>query len=128
LTTVAEAIGRKSWAFAGGRVPFGATGKEPELSSYDAIAILNTGGRAADVRITIWLVDDEPLGPFEIQVGAKRVRRIRVNDLIDPQAVPLDTEYGMTVESSRLVVVQFTRQDTRQRANASMSTLAFPVS
>jgi hypothetical protein len=122
-----KSIGRKAWAIAGGRIPFGATGKEPELSSYDAIALLNTGVRDAKVSITIWFSDQEPLGPFAVEVGGRRVRRIRVGDLIDPQAVPLDTDYGATIESSRPIVVQVTRQDTRAPAHAMMGTNAFPL-
>ena len=124
---MAKGIGRKAWAMPGGRVPFGATGNEPGLSSFDAIAVLNTGDRPAEVGITIWRSDGGPVGPYTIEVGARRMRRIRVNDLIDPQAVPLDTDYGVTLESSRPVVVQFTRQDTRQRSNAIMGTIAFPA-
>jgi hypothetical protein len=124
---VKRAIGKKAWAIPGGRVPFGATGKEPALSSYDQLAVLNAGSRAARLEITIWLADREPLGPYTVEVDARRVRRIRVNDLIDPQAIPLDTDYGATVVSSRPVVVQFTRQDTRARANARMTSIAFPV-
>jgi hypothetical protein len=124
---VSKAVGRKEWAFAGGRIPFGATGTEPALSSYDAIALLNAGDRATEVRITIWRSEEEPVGPYTVEVGARRVRRIRVNDLIDPQAIPLDTDYGMTIEADRPIVVQVTRQDTRHRANAALGTIAHPL-
>jgi hypothetical protein len=46
---------------------------------------------------------------------------------IDPLAVPLDVDYAVIVESDVAVVVQFTRQDTRQAENAIMTTMAFPV-
>ena len=120
-------IGRRRWAIAGGRIPFGSTGREPDLSSHDAIAVLNAGPRGVEVRITIFFADREPLGPYTLAVAARRVRRLRVNDLIDPQAVPLDTDYGALVEASGPVVVQFSRQDTRQAANALLGTLAFPL-
>lgn len=44
---------------------------------------------------------------------------MRVNDLIDPEAVPYDTDYGVVVRSDVPVVVQHVRVDSR-RAQVSM--------
>ncbi len=90
------------------------SGPEPEFTSYDMLCILNTADEDAKIRITFYYSDKEPVGPYSIDVGARRVRHIRINDLIDPEAVPLDTDYGAVVESSVPIVIQFQRQDTSE--------------
>jgi len=62
-----------------------------------------------------------------MKVEGRRVRHVRFNDLIDPQAMPLDTDYACIVESNVPVVVQFARTDTSQAENAIFSTMAFPA-
>jgi hypothetical protein len=47
-----------------------------------------------------------------LQVKARRLRKIRVNDLIDPLPVPLDTPYSLVLESNVRVVVQLGRMST----------------
>jgi hypothetical protein len=57
--------------------------------------------------------------------ASRRLRSIRIDDLIFPEAVRLDEPYGLLIESDVPIVVQFTRQDTRQRENAGMLTNAW---
>ena len=119
--------GRKIWAISGGRIPFGSTGDEPELTSRDELSILNASKRDAEVSIMIYYSDRDPVGPYNVTVAAQRVRVIRFNDLIDPQPLPLAVPYAALIESTRRVIVQFTRQDTRQAENALIGMMAFPV-
>ena len=49
------------------------------------------------------------------------------NLLVDPP-VPHDVEYASLIESDEPVVVQHTRLDSRQAANALLSTIAHPLS
>lgn len=120
-------VGSRTWVIAGGRIPFGSTGAEPEFTSRDELSILNAGKRDVHVRLTIYYTDRDPVGPYEVTVAAQRVRVIRFNDLIDPVAMPLGVPYAAVIRSSQRVVVQFTRQDTRQSANALLGMLAYPV-
>jgi hypothetical protein len=122
-----KSIGHKVWAIAGGHIPLNNTGREPEFTSFDRLCFLNTGENAAQVEITFFYEDHDPIGPYKIAVAAQRIRYVRINDLIDPEAVPLDTDYGCVIEANMPIVVQFTRQDTRQAANALMGMMAFPV-
>lgn len=120
-------IGTKTWVVAAGRIPFGTTGEEPEFTSRDEMAILNAGDSAAELEITIYFADREPVGPYRLSVPARRMRAVRFNDLIDPRALPLETHYSAVIRADRPVVVQFTRQDTRQAANALLGTIAYPA-
>jgi hypothetical protein len=101
---------------------------EPTFTSRDQFNVLNTGPAAANLRIRVLYERHSPVGVYRLTIAARRVRVFRVNDLIFPEAVRLDEPYGLLLESDCPVVVQFTRQDTRQAANAGMMTMAFPVS
>ncbi len=120
-------IGRTVWAIAGGRIPLHSRGREPEFTSRDELCLLNAGRSDATVEITLFYSDRDPVGPYRIGVGARRTRTVRVNDLIDPEAVPLETDYAGIVESDVPIVVQFNRLDSRQAENAIASSLAYPV-
>lgn len=120
-----RAIGHRLWAIPGGWIPLGSTGHEPEYTSYDQVCVLNTGDQDAHLAITIFYADREPVGPYHLTVPARRTRRVRFNDLIDPEAIPLETAYASVIEADVPVVVQFNRQDTRQAANAIASAIAF---
>ena len=121
------AIGRRVWAIPGGRIPLHSTGSEPEFTSRDELFLLNTGDGEARVELTIFYADRDPRGPYLLVVEARRVRCVRFNDLIDPEALPLGVDYGVVVESDVPVVVQFARIDTGQQALALLGTIAFPV-
>lgn len=118
------AIGRTHWAVPGGHVPTDSTGPEPEMVSRDVVCLLNAGDRLATVEVTLLYADGREAGPYSLSVAAERVRHVRVNDLIDPYAPPLGRDYGLVVEATRPIVVQFTRQDTGHAAAAALSATA----
>jgi hypothetical protein len=122
-----RAIGHKRWVIPGGHIPGASTGHEPEFTSYDQLSILNTTGEEASLEIEVYYSDRDPVGPYPLKVAGRRVRQVRLNDLIDPLAIPLDTDYAAVIESDVPIVVLFSRQDTRQTANAIAFTLAFPA-
>lgn len=124
---VSEKIGKKRWIIAGSNIPLEQTGPEPAFSSHDSLWILNANGSDADVKVTIYYSDREPVGPYCLTVKARRVRQIRFNDLIDPEAIPLETDYGALVEAEVPVVVQFAQMDTRRAENSRTSMMGFPA-
>jgi hypothetical protein len=91
------------------------------------LCVLNTSSQDARVELTIYYQDAAPDGPYPLQVASERVRHVRINDLIDPRAVPLNVPYGLVITSDVDVIVQFSRRDTSQGENALMTTLAYPV-
>ncbi len=52
-------------------------------------------------------------------------KHLRFNDLQQPEPVPRDTDYASVIESYIPIVVQHTRLDSRQSANALLSTVAY---
>jgi hypothetical protein len=123
-----QALGKKIWAFAAGHIPLMSTGHEPTFTSHDKIAILNTSAQDADITITIFYEDGEPIKDHTICVKARRIRKIRFNDLIDPLPLPLDKPFGFMVQSSVAVVVQFSRMDTRSRSATGFCVTPFHAS
>ena len=122
-----NAPGARRWSVAAGHAPSRGTGPEPMFTSHDALSLLNAGDALANVRITVLHAARDPVGPYRIGVAPRRLRRIRTNDLIFPEAIRLDEAYGLLVESDVPIVVQFTRQDTRAAAHAGVLCTAWPV-
>ena len=119
-------IGRTRWVIAEGYIPGASTGQGRAFESHETACILNAGEREANVRITLYFADRDPVGPYNMKVGGKRTKHVRFNDLKDPAPVPRDTDYSSVIESDVPIVVQHTRLDSRQAALALLSTIAFP--
>jgi hypothetical protein len=120
-----KALGHTRWAIAEGYIPAYGHGPAPQLTSHETACLLNTSDRDAQVQITIFYSDREPVGPYRIVVPARRTRHVRFNDLQDPEPIPHDTDYASVIESDVPIVVQHTRLDSRQAENALLSTIAF---
>lgn len=119
-------IGRTLRVVPGGHIPLHSTGEEHRYTSNDSLFVLNATDRDAYIRITIFYADRDPIGPYRIRVPAERVRHFRFNDLIDPEAMPLDMDYAAVIESDIPVTVQFSRQDTGKVEYAICTMMAFP--
>jgi hypothetical protein len=119
------AFGRRRWAIPGGRIPPESTGHEPEHTSRDEISVLNTSADEAHVQLTVFFEDRDPVGPYALSVPAQRLKVVRFNDLINPEAIPLGTCFAAVIESSVPVIVQFLRLDSRRAENALLGMLAY---
>ena len=119
------AIGKTRWAIAEGYIPRESDGQGRELISHEAICVLNAGDAPAHLTLHIYFTDREPAGPYHFDVPARRSLHLRLNDLKEPEPVPLATEYSMLLESDQPVVAQHTRLDSRQNSLALLSTIAF---
>jgi hypothetical protein len=120
-----KTIGKRRWAIAEGYIPAWSNGPEPQMKSHETACILNAGDEDAHVRLTVFFAERDPAGPFEILVPARRTKHIRFNDLSSPEKIPLDTDFSSLIESDVPIVVQHTRLDSRQSANALLSTIAY---
>lgn len=117
--------GKTRWAISAGHAPSRSSGPEPAFTSRDQIAVLNAGDALANLRLHVHYADRHAVGPFRIGIAPRRLRVLRINDLIFPEAVRLDEAYGLVIECDVPVVVQFTRQDTRAAANTGAMTMAW---
>ncbi len=120
-------IGKTTWAIAEGFIPGSSTGPEPQMTSHETACLLNTSDQDAGVTITVYFSDREPAGPYRVVVPARRTLHLRFNNLTDPEPIPVDTDYAAVIVSDVPIVVQHTRLDSRQAANALISTIAFAM-
>ena len=120
-----QPIGRKRWAIAEGYIPGWSTGPEPQMTSHETACLLNASDQDAHIEITIFFSDHEPVGPYRLTVPAHRTKHVRFNNLSDPAPIPHDTNYASVIESDVPIVVQHTRLDSRQTANALITTIAY---
>lgn len=120
-----DALGRKRWAIPEGHIPGWSNGPKPAMASHETACLLNPSDDDAHVEIMLFFSDREPAGPYRLTVAARRTRHLRFNDLDDPEPVPRDTDYASILESDVPIVVQHSRLDSRQSANALLSTIAY---
>jgi hypothetical protein len=95
------------------------------MTSHETVCLLNAGPSEARVELTVFFTDREPAGPYRLLVPARRTLHLRFNDLREPEPIPKDTDYASLIESDVPIVVQHTRLDSRQSANALLSTIAY---
>ncbi|HEX5434428.1 MAG TPA: sensory rhodopsin transducer [Candidatus Angelobacter sp.] len=119
-------IGAREWVIAEGYIPPESHGPKPQMVSHETVCILNASDEDANVEITIYYKDREPVGPYKLTVPAQRTRHVRFNDLRDPEPIPRDTDYSSVIRSDVPIVAQHTRLDSRQAENALLSTMAYP--
>jgi hypothetical protein len=121
-----RSVGVKEWVIAEGYIPPESHGPKPEMLSHETVCLLNAGDKDANVEITIYYSDREPVGPYKLTVPARRTRHVRFNNLRDPEPIPRDTDFSSIIRSDVPVVAQHTRLDSRQAENALLSTVAYP--
>jgi hypothetical protein len=118
------AVGARRWVIADGYIPAWSQGPAPEFTSHEAACILNAGGDPATLRLTVFFEDRDPV-EYALKVPARRTLHQRLGELSEPEPIPPGIGYAYVVESDVPVVVQHTRLDSRQSANALVSTLAY---
>lgn len=119
-------LGRTLWAIPEGYIPSRSVSSNHDLVSHEAVCLLNAAEQEAEVSITLFFIDRDPVGPYRVKVGARRTLHLRFNDLSNPEPVPRDTSYASVIESTVPIVVQHTRLDSRNPNIALLSTMAFP--
>ncbi len=119
------AIGRRQWALAEGYIPESSSGPAPQMTSHETVCLLNVGRQEAHVAITVYFADRPPAGPYEVTVPPQRTKHVRLNELKDPEPIPVGTDVASVIESDVPVVAQHTRLDSRQEALALLSTIPF---
>lgn len=121
----AVATGHTYWVIPDGYIPPDSRGN---LESHESICVLNTGLEDAELVITIFFEDREPIENIEASVPGRRTRHIRTASLHSgDQSIPAGVPYAITVSSNVPVIIQYSRLDTTQPELALMSVMAFPL-
>lgn len=120
-------LGNKKWVIPGGYISSKSTGREPEWVSQDKVSVLNLNNEPVSVKMTIYYEDDEPIEGYSIEVKGERVRKFRVNDLINPFPVILEKAYSLVLEADKPVIVQFLKMDTGHTKLAMTGSMAYAL-
>lgn len=118
--------GHKRWYIPDGYIPPESSGT---LTSHESICVLNVNEEAAHLEITVFFEDRSPIEKIEVTVPGRRTYHIRTSSLERAgEKIPVGVPYALEVASDIPVIVQYSRLDATQPANALMTTVAFPIS
>lgn len=117
-------IGKKIWLIADG---FMSNTKTEKHVSHEAVCVLNLSDCEAEINITIYFEDEEPLKGFTAKCPPERTNHIRLDKIInsDGQTIPKEKPYAVLVESNTPIVCQHSRMDVSTSDMTLMTTMAY---
>ena len=94
--------------------------------SHESICVLNMGAEDAEIKITLYFEDREPMTGLSAVCGARRTNHIRMDKIksVSGGTIPRGVPYAALIESDREVAVQYSRCDTTQAALSFLSAVA----
>lgn len=117
-------LGKTQWAIADG---FMSDTKNGNFVSHEAVCVLNVSGKDANINITVYFEDSEPIGGFRAVCKNNRTNHIRLDKIKnkDGNPIPHEKPYALIIESDVPVIVQHSRMDVSQPEMTLMTTMAF---
>lgn len=116
--------GKKVWL-----IPDAFLGSESanDLTTHEAVCVINTSDEDADIALTLLFEDREPMTCFSAKCGAMRTHHIRLDKIRgkNGERIPYDTPYAILLESTAPVVAQYSRLDASRAELALMTTIAW---
>ena len=121
-----KAYGKKTWLIPDAYLN---SKSRNESISHEAICVINTSDKDAEISLTLYFEDREKISDFSSFCGARRTHHIRLDKIRSKNGdlIPRDTPYAILVESNVEIVVQYSRLDTSEVEMALMTTIAYPV-
>ena len=116
-----EEFGRTVWFFPDGDLPPAGSGG---MKGHESLIILNPNGRDAEVTLTVYFEQREPVVPPPFTVAARRVRCIRMDEPMGSFQMP-HGQYALKIESPVPVICQIGRADVRQPNLAYYTVMGF---
>lgn len=109
-----NSCGKRVWVFPDAELP---PAGDFDLKGHESIIILNMSDEEAAITISLYFTDKEPVEGIKLNVGARRVRCLRMDnpDDVGGFIIPRETQYAISLNSSVPVVVQYGRLDTRDQ-------------
>jgi hypothetical protein len=117
--------GETHWIIPDGYIPPLSSG---ELTSHESICILNCNEIEANIFISIYFEDRNPIERIPVIVQGKRSNHLRTSTLeLGGETIPFGVPYSIEVESDLPIIVQYSRLDSTQPGLALMSTMGYPL-
>ncbi|MBD8068719.1 sensory rhodopsin transducer [Bacillus sp. PS06] len=117
--------GETHWIIPDGYIPPLSSG---EQLSHESICILNLNEQEANLHISIYFEDQDPIERIPVVMKGKRSNHLRTSSLeLNGKSIPVGVPYSIEVESDLPVIVQYSRLDSTQPELALMSTMGYPL-
>ena len=119
-----ENTGKKQWVIPDGYMSDSQNG---DLVSHEAVCVLNLSEIEAEIKITIFFEDREPLKGFVAKCLPQRTNHIRLDKIVNNEGVkiPHEVSYAILVESNTPIICQHSRMDVTQPEMTLMTTIAY---
>jgi hypothetical protein len=123
---MSKEIGSRRWVFPDCELP---PPGDSLLKGHESVIVLNLSPKAANLTITLYFTDRDPVTDIRLRVEGERVRCLRLDnpDDLGGFEVPRETQYALKLESDLPVAVQYGRLDTRQTNMAFYATNGFSL-
>lgn len=108
--------GKKNWYIVDGYLPYEGKVDNGNFKGHEAVMILNCNDAAAKVYMDIYYEDKPPVKDVLIEVGAERVKCLRMDIPDDIGGVVLNRQeqYSLRFRSDVNVIIQYGRMDLAQ--------------
>ncbi len=117
-------IGKKVWTIGDG---FMSSTQKGDYVSHEAVCVLNLSQDTANIDITVYFEDREPMKGFSAVCDSDRTNHIRLDRIENDRGekIPHEVPYAILVESDQPIVVQHSRMDVTQPEMTLMTTIAY---
>ena len=117
-------LGKNIWTIADGYMSDTTKG---EFVSHEAVCVLNLSGSDANINITVFFEDRDPIRNIKAVCKNERTNHIRLDKVVldDGTIIPRNTPYALLIESDQPIIVQVSRLDVTQPEYALMTTIAY---
>jgi len=117
--------GKKQWYIVDGYRPSPTPDPKAEYLGHESVMILNTNNKDANVLISIYFEDREPVENIPYTVPAKRIRCFKTHESeVLGFEIGIGVQYSMKIKSDIGVIVQYGRLDVQQSNMAYMALIA----
>ena len=117
-------IGKKEWIIPDCELPQEGEGV---AKGHESVIIVNDSDVDAKINVSVYFTDKDPYTDIVWEVGAKRVKCFRMNNVVHMCGfkIPYETQYAMKVSSDTPIVLQYGRLDNTQANLAFYTTLGY---
>lgn len=119
--------GSRVWYVADGWMPLKKETKDTGYEGHEAIMILNSNNKDAEVLMDIYFEEKEPIEGIKLVVPAKRVKCFRMDHPSEIGGIEIDRlyQYALRFRSNIEVVIQYGRMDVTQPNLAYIGAIAY---
>ena len=118
--------GKKNWYIVDGYRPSPKPDPQADYTGHESVMILNTNDKDANILISVYFEDKDPVENIPYVVPAKRIRCFKTDDseVLGGLEIGVGVQYSMEIKSDVGVIVQYGRLDVQQPNMAYMALMA----